>query len=194
MQVVPAGELTKKAAVRPRATMGIWVRIHWIGYTMKSIPGPRLATNRSVLFALGHSSECPLSPCRAFVCEHAGRMPLTRMQSVVAWAHRTGSLFLVCHGIGMDPGREWSLFNFVAPPSVLRSHHLHTRNEAEIQVRSSPGGNSQLCCRGFGISPVGMVICVYSLRLYDWRALRPTLCAYCAALYQYVTPTVFCRF
>ena len=85
----------------------------------------------------GHSSECPLSPCRAFVCEHAGRMPLTRMQSVVAWAHRSGSLLLVCHGIGMNPGSEGSLFNSVAPPSVVRSHHLHTRNEAEIRVRSS---------------------------------------------------------
>ena len=82
----------------------------------------------------GHSSECPLSPCRAFVCEHAGRMPLTRMQSVVAWAHRSGSLLLVCHGIGMNPGSEGSLYNFVAPPSVARSHHLHTRNEAESEL------------------------------------------------------------
>ena len=64
-------------------------------------------------------------------------MPLTRMQSVVAWAHRSGSLLLVCHGIGMNPGSEGSLFTFVAPPSVARSHHLHTRNEAGMQVRLS---------------------------------------------------------
>lgn len=56
------------------------------------------------------------------------------MQSVVAWAHRSGSLLLVCHGIGMNPGSEGSLYNFVAPQSVARSHHLHTRNEAESEL------------------------------------------------------------
>ncbi len=79
----------------------------------------------------GHSAECPL---RAFVCEHAGRMPLTRIQSVVAWAHRPGSLLLVCHGIGMNPGSEGSPYNFVAPQSVARFHHWHTRNEAESEL------------------------------------------------------------
>ena len=56
------------------------------------------------------------------------------MQSVVAWAHRSGSLLLVCHGIGMNPGSEGSLYNFVAPQSVARSHHLHTLNEAESEL------------------------------------------------------------
>ena len=85
----------------------------------------------------GHPSECPLSPCRAFVCEHAGRMPLTPIQSVVAWAHRSGSLLLVCHGMWMNPGSEGHLFNLVVPPSVVRSYHLHTRNEADMRVRLS---------------------------------------------------------
>ncbi len=135
--MITRGSMTKNAAVRPRAAMGIRVRIHWIGHTTKSIPGPKLATNRSVLFALRHSSECPLSPCRAFVCEHAGRMPLTWMQSVVVWAHLSGSLLLVCHGIGMNPGSEGSLFNDEPRSVSVPSHHLHTRNEAGMQVRPS---------------------------------------------------------
>jgi hypothetical protein len=53
---------------------------------------------------------------------------------VVAWAHRSGSLLLVCHGIGMNPGSEGSLYNFMASQSVARSHHLHTRNEAESEL------------------------------------------------------------
>ena len=47
-----AGELAEKDAVRPTAKMGLCDRKCWIRQTTKSIPGPRSATNRSVLFAL----------------------------------------------------------------------------------------------------------------------------------------------
>ena len=47
-----AGEMAEKDAVRPTAKMGLCDRKCWIRQTTKSIPGPRSATNRSVLFAL----------------------------------------------------------------------------------------------------------------------------------------------
>ena len=56
---------------------------------------------------------------------------------LAAWAHRSGSLLLVCHGMWMNPGSEGHLFNLVVPPSVVRSYHLHTRNEADMRVRPS---------------------------------------------------------
>ncbi len=126
-----------RSAQGQNGDMGIRVRIHWIGHTTRSIPGPRLATNRSALFALRAFFRVLSFTVHGFVCEHAGRMPLTRLQSVVAWAHRSGSLLLVCHGIGIYPASEGSLFNCVAQPSVVRPHHLYTRNEADMQVRPS---------------------------------------------------------
>ncbi len=128
---------------RKRARFG--PRPKW-GYTTETIGSATRRNQFQVLgrqptgqyfLRYGHSSECPLSPCTAFVCERTGRMPPTLMQSVEAWAHRSGSLLLVCHGIWMNRGPEGSLFNFLAPPSVVRSHHLHTPNETEMHVRSS---------------------------------------------------------